>query len=130
MSITHETLILELPLSIRTINGLMNSPKIAALSWRDAKVATFRDIKDVSDEDLLAVPNIGKKSLREWTHFRDKVLGIAPEIVPIHELDALLLAHKRAMIELDKIWADLRKALLKVREIEIQPRLRPYNAGE
>lgn len=119
LNVTDDTPILELPLSVRTLNALRHGPVVHEKYWLSKINETFGDVKGLKDHELLVVPNFGRKSLKEWTDFRNAVLGVEPETAQKNELDRLFIAHENAVIALRKIQRDLRKALLESGKIQI-----------
>lgn len=94
MKYTQDARIRDLPLNVRTRAVFQNE------FGRDA---TIRDVKHISDRELLRFPNFGQTSLREWKKLRDMVLIFDREADALQrrmELHSLLLAHESAVIAL------------------------------
>ena len=70
---TNETLIDDLELSVRTANCLLGMYKDIH-GWRAFEPAgtlpppKVKDLRHISDEEMLRTPNFGRKSLVEWKH--------------------------------------------------------------
>jgi hypothetical protein len=74
--ITDDTLIRDLPLSVRVKHALYHgrSPAFPYFSYD----RTFGEVKTLSDQTLLGTSGFGLTSLREWVRVRDEALGLAP----------------------------------------------------
>lgn len=101
MTVTDDTLIRDLPLSVRVKYALYQGqrPDFPYFSYD----RTFGEARTLSDQTLLRISNFGQTSLREWVSFRDKALGLTPSYSRISRrvwLHSLLLAHESAAIAL------------------------------
>lgn len=101
MTISDDTLIRNLPLSVRIKNALMqaHAPDLPYYN-RDR---TFGEAKTIPDEKLLKLFNFGHLSLQEWVNFRDRALGLEAPYARASrraKLHSLLLAHESAVIAL------------------------------
>lgn len=80
MTITDDTLIRDLPLSVRVKHALYQGqhPDFPYHSYN----RTFGEVRTLSDQTLLRIPGFGVTSLREWARVRDEALGLAPSYNP------------------------------------------------
>jgi hypothetical protein len=80
MTITDDTLIRDLPLSVRVKHALYQGrgPALPGFSYD----RTFGEVKALSDQTLLRTSGFGLTSLREWVRVRDEALGLAPSYDP------------------------------------------------
>ena len=101
MTVTDDTLIRDLPLSVRVKYALYQGqrPDFPYFSYD----RTFGEARTLSDQTLLRISNFGPTSLREWVNFRDKALGLTPSYSDLSRrvrIHSLLLAHESAVIAL------------------------------
>jgi hypothetical protein len=101
MTVTDDTLIRDLPLSVRVKYALYQGqrPDFPYFSYD----RTFGEARTLSDQTLLRISNFGPTSLREWVNFRDKALGLTPSYSDLSRrvrIHSLLLAHESAAIAL------------------------------
>ena len=80
MTVTDDTLIRDLPLSVRAKHALMHGHSPAFPGYNYAR--TFGEAKTLSDQTLLRIPGFGVTSLREWVRVRDEALGLPPSYNP------------------------------------------------
>jgi len=104
MTITDDTLIRDLPLRVRVKHALMQGrTRVPGFTPYFNENRTFGEVKNLSDEALLATSNFGHTSLQEWVSFRDKALGLSPSYSRVSRrvrIHSLLLAHESAVIAL------------------------------
>jgi hypothetical protein len=101
MTVTDDTLIRDLPLSVRVKYALYQGqrPDFPYFSYD----RTFGEARTLSDQTLLRISNFGPTSLREWVNFRDKALGLPSTYSDLSRrmrIHSLLLAHESAVIAL------------------------------
>ena len=80
MTITDDTLIRDLPLSVRVKHALYQGqrPNFPYHSYD----RTFGEVRTLSDQRLLRISGFGVASLREWVRVRDEALGLQPAYDP------------------------------------------------
>ena len=80
MTITDDTLIRDLPLSVRVKHALYQGqqPDFPYHSYD----RTFGEARTLSDQTLLRISGFGVTSLREWARVRDEALGLVPSYNP------------------------------------------------
>jgi len=81
MTITDDTLIRDLPLSVRVKHALYGGHYGSSFPYHSYD-RTFGEVRTLSDQTLLRISGFGVTSLREWVRVRDEALGLAPSYDP------------------------------------------------